>query len=176
MSSLTALGLRVRGDARAWAAFSPCRRYRYALGRSWAGADTHAVALFVLHNPSTADHEVDDPTLRKCVSFAKREGCNGVVVVNVFAYRSTDKGVLGRVDDPVGPMNARVLRLAGACADRIVVAWGCIDRSLAHHTDAAGSAISASAQAQRVTCLGVNGDGSPKHPLYLRRNTPLNAW
>ncbi len=69
-------------DARqSWAEISPCGRYRYRLGRAWGPAPR--TMMFVMLNPSTADAYEDDPTIRRCVSFAKREGCTGIDVVNL---------------------------------------------------------------------------------------------
>lgn len=75
-------------------------RYRYRLWRTWA-PELPRMAWIML-NPSTADAEVDDPTIRRCVGFAKREGCGGIEVVNLYAYRSTDPSVLGTVDEKHG--------------------------------------------------------------------------
>lgn len=69
------------------ATISECGRYRYRLTRRFADGPC---ATFVMLNPSTADETIDDPTIRRCRNFAIREGCGGLVVVNLFAYRATD--------------------------------------------------------------------------------------
>jgi hypothetical protein len=158
--SLVALGLDVRGDSRAWAAFSACARYRYALGRSWTASSDAAAMLFVLHNPSTADHETDDPTLRRCLGYARRQGMGRLVVVNVFAYRSTDKRTLLSVDDPFGSINDSVLQLMRDGATCIVVAWGRVDQSLRPRVQRARRSLFAPSRRKSVVCLGRNRDGS----------------
>ena len=81
------------------AVFSPCRTYRYALSRVWAADKPYA--LFIGLNPSTADETLDDPTIRRCIDFAKRWGYGGLVMANLFAYRATDPAVMKRAAEPV---------------------------------------------------------------------------
>lgn len=168
-AQLAELGLVLRGDDAAWAAYSPCERYRYALGRSWEPLLGGPVVLWVLHNPSTATELAVDPTLRRCVDFSKREGAGGLIFTNVMAWRSTDKDALRFVDDPVGPLNPVAIERCIAAADRVVLAWGKIDPRL-------GVAARLEAVDGQAQCLGKNGDGSPRHPLYLAGGTPLLPW
>ena len=113
------------------ALFSPCGRFRYRLGRRWGASPTVA---FVLLNPSTADDERDDPTVRRCVDFARRLGFGGLEVVNLYAYVATDPDDLRRAGHPVGPENDQhiatcVTDSRGACtrgAWRVLVrCYGC---------------------------------------------------
>lgn len=167
---LLKLGLDVWGDDTSWAAFSPCGRYRYALGRGDLCPLLSARCMvFVLHNPSTADHSSDDPTLRKCLAFARREGCDRVILVNRFAFRSTDKARLLGLPDAVGPLNSAVVPLAFSAGDLLVFAWGLVD----HRIDYVPAWQFGFLPRQ---CLGINGDGSPKHPLYLPNDTALVGW
>jgi hypothetical protein len=128
--------------------------------------------LWVMLNPSTADAEVDDATIRRCKSFTTRFGFREMVVVNLYAYRATDPAELLTVEDPVGAENDAWLYEAARRASRVVLGWG-------------GSADPARARAVAeiltvdnpvLYCLGTNKDGSPRHPLYLGRNTPLEFW
>jgi hypothetical protein len=121
---------------------------------------------FLLLNPSTADHKVDDMTIRRCMRFAERDGFNAIQVVNLFAYRCTRQQDLAKVDDPVGPENDGYITAACRESTRMVVAWG--------------STFSARNRVEFVErllagvplwCLGINHDGSPKHPLYVPGNT-----
>ena len=107
---------------RGGATFSADRRYRYRLWREWDRS--RAVVAFVMLNPSTADASRDDPTIRRCIGFARAWGFGGVEVANLFALRATDPRHLRGVPDPVGPRNARSLKLALAHASLVVVAWG----------------------------------------------------
>ena len=85
------------------AVFSPCRTYRYALSRVWAADKPYA--LFIGLNPSTADETLDDPTIRRCIDFAKRWGYGGLVMANLFAYRATNPSEMKAATDPVGVAN-----------------------------------------------------------------------
>ncbi len=141
--------------------------YRYALERRWQaelGLQSELAVLFVMLNPSTADESADDPTVRRCVSFASSWGYTGVQVGNLFAFRATDPGRLKVATDPIGPENdAWIVRQAQSAA-LIVAAWGThgdyLDR---------GSAVLALLRAtgRPVYCLGVTRSGQPRHPLYV---------
>jgi hypothetical protein len=140
------------------AIFSPCGQYRYVLRRSWA---RHLpTVLFIALNPSTADHRVDDPTIRRCIGFAKSWGFGRLAVGNLFAYRSTDPKRLRIADDPVGPMNDRWLTTLASRAELTVAAWG-VHGSLHGRADAVVSRLTG------LHHLGITRHGHPRHPLYL---------
>lgn len=142
---------------RSGAVFSADGRYRYRLWRRWDRAKP--VVAFVMLNPSTASARRDDPTIRRCIAFARAWGFGGLEVVNVFAYRATDPRRLREVADPVGPWNARYLRTVVGRAALVVLAWGARaseDEMLAF---------------PGARCLGLTRSGQPRHPLYLRRDT-----
>ena len=146
------------------ARFSVCRTYRYRLTRIW---DVRSPRIYVVGlNPSTADECVDDPTIRRCVSFAKREGAGGIHMLNLFAYRATDPRELLTVEDPIGPENCE--EWAAIPDDAVVIAaWG-------RNRLAKAVAIDFFSTIQRsVLCLGTTKDGSPRHPLYVRKDAPL---
>lgn len=153
-----------------FAAFDDTRTYRYRLGRIW-NLDVPAMTFIGL-NPSTADAMADDPTIRRCRNFALREGCGGLVMVNLFAYRSTDPGALRHVEDPVGPDNANYLLLMAASAGPAVAAWG-TGGSL-HGRDRA--VLRLLNGMKKLHCLGTTKDGHPRHPLYLAAKTPLEPY
>src|SRR3954467_13679199 len=113
------------GALRTWANFSPCRTWRYELGRRWDYS--RPLAMFIGLNPSTADEIEDDPTIRRCVGFAKSWGAGGLLMANIFGLRSTDPNVLYRVSDPmavIGEDNDRFLLAMSAQAEWVVAAWG----------------------------------------------------
>ncbi|MCB0280523.1 MAG: DUF1643 domain-containing protein, partial [Calditrichaeota bacterium] len=83
------------------ARFSRDRRYRYALWRTWA--DGNDSVLFIGLNPSQADEKENDPTIRRCISFAQDWGFSGCIVVNLFAYCTAYPGELKTIADPIGP-------------------------------------------------------------------------
>jgi len=159
------------------AIISPCGQYRYTLHRQipsvlrWVHP-----CLFVMLNPSTADATQDDPTIRRCLHFAKREGCTSLTVVNLFALRATNPKALAQHSAPFGPDNG--LHLAGQIREHqqigiIVAAWG------AHPIDSRFQAVGALKMALQnagALCLGMTKDGSPRHPLYVKNDQPLIPW
>lgn len=156
------------------ATFSPCERYRYHLWRVWD--DEKPILVWIMLNPSTADAEKDDPTIRRCIAFAKRDGYGGVSIRNVFAYRATDPRELEKVVDPFGPENAMALLDCRRVSllTRLVAAWGCTVAKL-RRADAYKHARNAAAM-NRAYCLGKTKHGDPKHPLYVRGDAPLVPW
>ena len=157
------------GTRESWATLSPCGLYRYALGRSWDPEPEgdwdgqRPVFSIIMLNPSTADHTLDDPTIRRCVHFAKQEGCGALLVRNLFAFRATDPKKLRTIVDPWGPLNERVLSWPLFFAMR-VAAWGALTPKWLRRR-AAASLCAASTRG--ILVLGLTKDGSPRHPLYL---------
>jgi hypothetical protein len=149
--------------------FSACRRYRYSLTHEIDTIPIGAVVvLWIGLNPSTADENALDPTLRRVRAFTTRLGGNTFVMANLFAWRDTDPKKMMAVEDPVGPENDEVLKALAAVSSIIVCAWG------AHggHRDRA-AVVRTLLAGHSVHCLGTNADGSPRHPLYLSASTPL---
>jgi hypothetical protein len=150
---------------------SDCGLYRYQLSRFWG--PEHALP-FVMLNPSTADATVDDPTIRRCMAFAKREKAGGIIVVNLYGLRATDPKDLLRAGDPFGPDNRANIKLLGDWAMRadmpVVCAWG--TGGWIKSADTATIHLLKSTHAKLV-CLGTTKAGHPKHPLYIRADQPL---
>jgi hypothetical protein len=139
---------------------------------------------FVMVNPSTADAEQDDPTIRKCMGFARKHGCGEIVVGNLFAFRATDVNALRRCADPVGPDND--CHLADIMwSDEIVVAWGAANKlpeilrgrwkEVVRIFDGRHPE-SGERRTTPLRCLGTCDDGHPRHPLMLGYDTPLVDW
>lgn len=152
------------------AVISECGKYRYVLTRKipqpirW-----NKPCLFVMLNPSIADAEIDDPTIRRCLGFASREGCTSLTVVNLFAYRATSPVHLGRTRDPVGPENDRHIQeqVAAHASGWIVAAWG-------SHKIAIARSKHVWPMLGDVYCLGkTTALGMPGHPLYVRKDQPF---
>lgn len=145
-------------------------RYRYLLTRQW-GPPIAPQLTFVMLNPSTADATVDDPTIRRCMAFASREGYGGIFVVNLFAYRATDPRELLTVDDPVGPANRKILQsVIGLARHRVVAAWGATGGEFGREQAIFVEHIVTRHPLQE---LGRTKDGHPRHPLYVRGDAPL---
>ena len=136
---------------------SRCRQYRFALWRTWD--DSLPRVMFIGLNPSTADETVDDPTLVRCMNFARDWGYGGVCMANLFAFRATDPDQMKRAEDPVGRRNNWWLRKLAAEAGLVVAAWG---------ND--GVYLERSTKVRRMLpqlhCLHMNRSGEPAHPLY----------
>jgi hypothetical protein len=136
---------------------------------------------FIGLNPSTADATADDPTVRRCVGFAKTWGFGGVDVVNLFAFRATEPRVLRRAADPTGTENDAHLLEVAATAGRVVAAWG-IHGSYRGRDEAVLGLLRAAGV--KVSCLSHTQAGHPRHPLYakgsLRPRTfstvPASTW
>ena len=169
MTRDTLFDLPAAGGVLAGAAISPCGTYRYTLDRVW---DTSLPrALFIMLNPSTADASEDDPTIRRCRSFATREGCGGLTVVNLYALRSTNPDALATHPNPVGPDNDLHIALAlDQRPAKVIAAWGA---HLFAKTRATAVARTLAAHGGRLECLGLTKAGDPRHPLYVRGDAPL---
>lgn len=152
------------------AVFSDCRQYRYSLWRRWAPG---TMVAFVGLNPSTADETANDPTVRRCIGFAKDWGYSGLIMLNLFGYRATDPAVMKSIADPVGPMDYQPYASAAEHCDCVVTAWG----YHGGHIDRGSKVLRVLKTVfPRVCHLGLTKQGFPKHPLYLRANTVRVDW
>ncbi len=142
--------------------FSPCRTYRYSLVHEW-NPEALRVA-FVMLNPSTADENDLDPTLRRCKTFASLWGYGSFVVGNLFAFRATAPRDMKRADDPIGPDNDAHLLAIVKSAHMTVAAWG----QHGKYRERAASFLWNMRHAHSLHALEYAKDGTPKHPLYLR--------
>lgn len=149
-------------------------RYRYRLERSVSDVPGPTVA-FVMLNPSTADAEKDDPTIRRCIGFAERLGFSRLVVVNLFALRATDPSALLADPDPEGPDNIDYLRTARVDYDLCIAAWGA-HRAIRRLSAQASYWLGDIPPAKGLVALGLTKDGAPRHPLYLKADSPLIPW
>lgn len=169
------------------AIFSSCGRYRYALSSIW-DLDNPRV-MFLMLNPSTATELADDPTVRKCISYAHRWGFGGVWIGNVYAWRDTDpdgvKRAIAAGVDPIGPCNDAVLKWMAADAAMVVCAWSnhvpydrandVIDRLV----DPEGRGFKADPPAivRELHALKINtATSKPAHPLYLKNDLDPFVW
>ena len=155
------------------ARLSEDRKYRYVLWRTW---DVNVkLAMFIGLNPTTADENEDDPTIRRCIRFAKDFECGGVVMLNLFAWRATKPVDLKKAmlsESPVGAENDQSLRRWLPLCKVVICAWGA--------TYAAGRDRDVwnvlREQGTLIQCLGTTKDGHPRHPLYLRASERLRPW
>jgi hypothetical protein len=143
--------------------FSACRKYRYVLWREWDMTNP-SYAMFVGLNPSTADENADDPTIRKCVGFAKRWGYGALCMTNLFAFRSTDPLKMQANPLPIGDDNDRWLQVCAMEAGVIIAAWGIRGPFMNRDREVIKLL-------PRFSCLKTTKDGHPSHPLYVPYST-----
>lgn len=141
------------------AKLSNCRKYRYALWRTWD--ETKPSAMIVGLNPSTANETDDDPTLIRCINFAKSWGYGGVCMANLFAFRATAPSDMMAASDPVGLENDVWLSKLSADAGIVVAAWGNDGIYLGRSTEVKVALTN-------LYCIKMNKSGEPAHPLYLK--------
>jgi len=153
------------------ATFDATRTYRYRLTRAWDPGSP--VVAFVMLNPSTADADHLDPTVRRCVGFARDWGFGALEVVNLFAFRATDPADLVRAPEPVGVDNDLAIVDAVRGVDRVVVAWG--TRGTHRHRAESVSTLLAGCHV-RPMALGTTRDGHPRHPLYVPGDAAPARW
>ncbi|WP_313313105.1 DUF1643 domain-containing protein [Pulveribacter sp.] len=150
------------------AELSPCNSYRYALWREWS---EEPPVLFVMLNPSTADASQDDPTIRRCISFAQQWGHGGLIVANLFAWRSPYPTHLRSAKDPIGPSNDEWLKKLAKQSSVVVGAWG-------NHGTYMQRGKAVASLFPGLQCLGLTKQGQPRHPLYVSASTqpkPMQA-
>ena len=155
------------------AVLSPCGVYRYDLQRRW---DDGLCVVWVMLNPSTADANADDPTIRKVVGFTKRWGGGAIRVLNLYAFRATDPDDLVRAAkagvDIVGPENDAHLRRVLDENVQVFAAWGGNAKDTARIAQVRTIAKST---ATTLRCLGHTRGGQPRHPLMLAYTTPTEG-
>jgi hypothetical protein len=165
MSNRNTEGLSCQAPVIATAVISECGNYRYSLTRIWDHSKPKV--MFIMLNPSTADANNDDPTIRRCICFAKSWGFGGLYVCNLFAFRATKPTDLLEADNPFGDQNIWHIRKLSNEVDTIVCAWGnklILNKILKNQNpykllDFAW---------QKLHYLELSKDETPKHPLYLR--------
>lgn len=138
--------------------------YRYRLRIVWDNSlpDCQFIGL----NPSKATHEEDDPTVTRCIRFAKTWGCGALNMTNLFAFRSTKPEDMKRAASPIGAVNDDIIEETARSSEIVIAAWGrhgaFLERSARVIKNLAGIVD--------LKCLAANDDGSPVHPLYQPKN------
>lgn len=154
------------------AILSECRKYRYFLSRIWG--DGGKYLGWVMLNPSTADSDIDDPTIRRCIRFSRRWGYDGLIVLNLFAFRTPLPDNLRKTPCPVsepndfGRNNRFIQWFSNKCV-LMVAAWGRRGKLMNRDKIFVDEVLSGI----QLYCLGRNSDGTPKHPLYCRGDLGL---
>ncbi len=144
--------------------FSRDKKYRYLLKRIWNSSQSKL--LFIMLNPSDADFIKDDPTIRRLISFSKKWGYGGFSVCNLYSYITSSPSVLYRSSNILGHKNKSFVKKQIKNSDRIVYAWGNTETE----PDWLKKLVKTS------YCIGINKNGTPKHPLYLNSNAQLSIF
>lgn len=159
------------------ASISECGKYRFSLFREWH-PDKDSL-LWIMLNPSTADADVNDPTLDAITAFTDRAGYGSLWVVNLFPWRSSKprelfNHPLSVIKGPKEEPDALIELMRNVGPKVVACAWG---QNQLPDPDAPARIYETLCQYDcQIVCLGVNQDGSPKHPLYLPRNTKLRTF
>ena len=143
------------------ALFSDDKQYRYRLVRTWK-SDLPTVA-FIMLNPSKAGAFINDPTVRRCIGFAKRWGYGGIIVGNLFAYCATDPRELLKVEDPIGPDNEFHLRWICSNVKTVVCAWGQGGQYMERDYDFLD--LCCVNWRMPVSCIALTSYAHPRHPV-----------
>lgn len=150
--------------------FSPDRVYRYSLRHVWDEISPRRRIMWVGLNPSVADENQLDPTLRRIRAFSQAWGYTEFVMTNLFAFRATDTRDMKAAADPIGERNDAMLAAAALSSSCVVACWGVhgnhLERDWAVVKLLGGN----------LACLGRTKDGAPRHPLYVHSNTRLQLF
>lgn len=166
--SLFKLQLNVTGDAY----ITPDGVHRLWLKRAWRSVPKYYVAIVGL-NPSTAQPDLDDPTIRRDIGFAQGFGYDALFKINPISYRCTDPSKLP-LEDLVHPENTNVIRAVAAQCSQVILAYGAAPRRLQPFIDEMLKVLRLAHP--RLYCLGRTAAGHPRHTLYLRKDTPLEEF
>lgn len=149
------------------AQFSPCEKYRFTLWRVW----DHSLprVAFVGLNPSTADATKDDPTIRRCVGFARSHGYGSLTMLNLWALRATDPYDLTGEETNEEDANLDAIAAVSATVTRVVGAWGA-------HPKAERRMGAVVPIIREWWCLDETAGGMPRHPLYLKATCQMKRW
>lgn len=156
------------------AKISECGKYRYELWRVWDNSKSRVT--FIMLNPSIANENIDDPTIRRCIGFAKYWGYGGIHVCNLFAYRSTDPKELLKVEDPIGPLNKSHITSCSYLSDIVIFAWGngnIVSKLMAKNKEYQPLE---DVYSKKANYIELSKDGVPKHPLYLKKDNKPKSY
>lgn len=148
------------------AIFDKDRKYRFMLWRYWN--DKRRI-LFIGLNPSTADESQNDPTIRRCIGFAKQWDFGAIYFCNLFSYISTDPKMLSNVN-VLHPQNIYSIKTALSYTSLTIAAWG---DGIERIDNGRAIARNIKALIAPSKCFGLTQKGNPKHPLYLPRISKL---
>jgi hypothetical protein len=144
------------------ATISNCKKYRYQLWHIWD--ESKPKVLFIMLNPSLAESEKNNPTVKRCINFAKSWGYGGLYVGNLYAYRTAYPKELKKAGYLKGEENIRHLREMGKESELIICAWGVFGVTKSNNTEWVFSLF------EKLHYLALSKDEIPRHPLYLKKD------
>ena len=160
------------------ATLSECKQYRFQLWRAWDFKKPGV--LFIMLNPSTADQHIDDPTIRRCIGFAKQWEYGGIRVCNLFAYRATNPKEMKSTQYPISPdtstkrnENDKCILADASMSQMTICAWGNHGTFLNRGEEVKKLLTN---DGYKIYHLGLTKSGQPKHPLYLPIETAVIEW
>ena len=124
--------------------------------------------LFVMLNPSTADGNVDDPTIRRCIGFAKSWGYDSLTVANLYALQTSNPNDLKEYPFPIGRHNDTFLKSMSGNASITICAWG--------STGKLRSRDVIPLLKRPLYALKLCKNGQPTHPLYQPASLVPTLW
>lgn len=166
-----------------YASLSDDKRHRFLLTRKWKTQKEeryilglYGEVLWILLNPSNANDTIDDPTIKKIVTFTDRMGFTSLSVVNLYSYISSSPAVLWneQTREERKDLNFAYIKAAADKATRIMFTWG--DYQVAHTMGAKITAMLLANGNRIFYCLGKNVNGSPKHPVRLSYSTQVEVY
>lgn len=143
------------------AQFSPCRIWRYQLKRQWR--EGNRFVSFIGLNPSTADETKSDPTVTHCINYAREWECDGMFMLNIFAFRATDPKVMKKHPSPIGDDNDAWLKKTVKESGIVIACWG-------NHGSFMDRGRAVVSMIPDLKCLKLTKAGHPSHPLYLKKS------
>jgi hypothetical protein len=155
------------GRGAEFSGFGNFGEYRYKLWRVWD--NKLPLAMCVGLNPSTANSDKDDATIRTLSSMLKKLGYGGFYMVNLFAYKGSKPTVLLGVKDPVGPQNDEKIKAASILCKDVIICWGNVDKRFYDRVLAVLNAY------PDAFCFGVNKNGTPMHPMAMMYAGTMHA-
>lgn len=151
--------------------FDGSKLHRFKLTCQWD--DTLSKCLYIMLNPSTAVTEKCDPTLGRCISFARSNEFGSITVVNLYSFQTASPKVLWEADVQSLSENVSNVKQSIDKAVMIIGAWGV---QIKKDTCFSWVLDYVKASGKSVHCLGKNKNGTPKHPLYLKNDILLEEY
>ena len=160
------------------ALISPCEKYRYWLTRRWGPG---RILPYIMWNPSKADAKIDDRTVQRCMYFSRRLNCDGILILNLYAFRATNPKDLEAAAtagvDVVGPENLKWVSELTKDAREVVLAWGGMSfKDMDRHGKTILATLSALPRDVSYLCLGATVNESPRHPSRLGNDAQFEEY